>query len=202
MVGALHTLMQICQEICSPLYVLKWSKYPRESLAILAWLKINTRFSSFPYLKPFVVVLQNISKQSQENMGSIQIQKSHSQCCFPYLPPSSVQLSLWDWKRICFPRANFWVWTGFHPRVLWWVMLLGCPFLWVSGLGDCWGISIPLWFSCYLLVASVVKYPMRITMMFSFFHAGSLDSASLTNAANLRLRSFLHPGSVFAFASL
>ena len=38
--------------------------------------------------------------------------------------------------------------------------------------------------------------------MFSFFHAGSLDSASLTNAVNLRLRSFLHPGSCFAYASL
>lgn len=49
-------------------------------------MKINTRFSSFPYLKPFVVVLQNISKQSQENMGSIQIQKILLNAVFPFSP--------------------------------------------------------------------------------------------------------------------
>ena len=84
MVGVLHTLIQICQNLF-PLYVLKWSKYPHEPCHS-GWLKINTRFSSFLYLKPFVVVLQNISKQSQENMGSIQIQKIPLNAVFPFSP--------------------------------------------------------------------------------------------------------------------
>ena len=95
---------------------------------------------------------------------------------FPLPPPSSVQLSLWDWKRIHFPWANFWVCSG--PTLVWY----GGSVAW--GTHFCGSLALAtaeafraLFGSRGFPVSSFCcwDYPLEITMMFWFFPPGSLD---------------------------
>lgn len=143
-------------KICTLFMFCKWSKYPLEPYHS-GWWKMNVRFSSFPYLTLLLFFFKTFQTVSREYGINSNLQ-SYSELFFPFSPSFINAVILMRLGKGLFSLGCL---LGLAGPILMWYggsYSLGCPFLWVSGIGDRWGVfDLTLVLMCSVLAVPIAE---------------------------------------------